>query len=155
MFGLLRGSLDDAIEVRTQQEVYGDRGRDETREINRQQMDLSKLIATIEALDQLGYDASFTADGARVLDVAGGADAPESIRPGDVIVAVDGVSVALPTDLREALGDRAPGDAVTVSVQRPVPPSGESAAPRAGTWRPWTSTRCCPRPTTTGGPCSA
>ena len=132
LFGLLRGSLDDAIEVRTQQEVYGDRSRDETKEINRQQMDLSKLVATIEALDQLGYDASFTADGARVLDVDGDADAAGEIRPGDVIVAVDGVAVALPADLRAALGDRAPGDAVTVSVQRPVPPSGESAAPEGG-----------------------
>ena len=62
-WGLVRGALDDAIEVHTQEEVYGRRGRDETQEINRHQMDVSKLVATMESLELLGYEAAFTAEG--------------------------------------------------------------------------------------------
>ena len=128
LFGLMRGSFDDAIEVRTEEEVYGDRTRDETKEANRQQMDLSKLIATMEALSLLDYEPQFSAEGAHVLAVAEDAPASEVLSPGDVIVAVDGADVDLPADLRAELSGNMPGDEVTLTVRRPVPPSGESAS---------------------------
>ncbi len=128
LFGLMRGSFDDAIEVRTQDEVYGKRGKDETREINRQQMDLSKLVATMAALDELGYATRFAAEGAHVLEVTDSAPVSSQILPGDVIVGVDGIEVTLPADLRAALLDKSPGDEVTVSVRRAVAPTGESAS---------------------------
>jgi PDZ domain-containing protein len=131
LFGLMRGSFDDAIEVRTEEEVYGDRGRDETREVNRQQMDLSKLTATMEALTLLGYEPKFSADGAHVLDVADHAPSASVLEPGDVIVAVDGNEVSLPADLRAELADNSVGDEVSLTIRRPVPPSGESASANA------------------------
>ena len=128
LFGLMRGSFDDAIEVRTEEEVYGDRGRDETREVNRQQMDLSKLIATMEALTLLGYEPQVSADGAHVLGVADDAPSASVVEPGDVIVAVDGNEVSLPADLRAELADNSVGDEVSLTIRRSVPPSGESAS---------------------------
>jgi PDZ domain-containing protein len=127
-WGLLRGALDDAIEVHTQEEIYGTRGRDETQEINRHQMDVSKLVATMESLELLGYEATFTAEGARVIEVVPGSAADGEIASGDVIVAVDGAPVALPADLRGSLEGKAPGDRVRLTVRRESVPSGELAA---------------------------
>ncbi|MGI9577959.1 MAG: YlbL family protein [Microthrixaceae bacterium] len=128
LFGLMRGSFDDAIEVRTEDEVYGDRGRDETREVNRQQMDLSKLIATMEALNLLGYESEFSAEGAHILGVAEDAPAASVLQPGDVIVAVAGNEVRLPAELREELSDYSPGDEVQLTIRRAAAPTGESAS---------------------------
>lgn len=128
LFGLLRGAVDDAIEVRSDEEVYGDRGRDETRRINRREMDLSKLIAEREALTYLGYDAEFTADGVRVVEVADDVPAAGVLRPGDVIVSVDGVAVHVPEELRSQLAGHRPGDRVTLGIERGSMPAGESAS---------------------------
>ena len=133
LFGLLRGNLDDAVEIHTQEEIYGREGRDASQKVNQQEMDLSKLVATREALEYLGYDAEFTADGARVTQVLPGSAADGNLRPGDVIVAVNGAPIALPTDLHEALAGRVPGDEVTVTVTRDDGPTGESAAAGGGT----------------------
>ncbi|MEZ5239579.1 MAG: PDZ domain-containing protein [Microthrixaceae bacterium] len=127
VFGLVRGALDDAIEVRDSEEVYGDRGRDETRRINQQEMDFSKLVAELEALSYLGYDAEFAADGVRVVDVAEDAPSAEVLVAGDVITSVDGAPVSLPGELRDALAGKAPGDTVSLGVQRSQLGSGESA----------------------------
>jgi PDZ domain-containing protein len=129
-WGLLRGALDDAIEVHTQEEIYGTRGRDETQEINRHQMDVSKLVATMESLELLGYEATFTAEGARVIEVVPGSAADGEIASGDVIVAVDGAPVALPADLRGSLEGKGPGDRVQLTVRRESVASGELAADR-------------------------
>jgi PDZ domain-containing protein len=128
LFGLLSGALDDAIEVRSSEEVYGDRGRDEMRRLNRREMDLSKLMAEREALRYLGYDASFAADGVRVVDVAEDVPAAEVLRPDDVIVSVDDEPVTLPEELRSELEAHAPGDSVTLGIRRSSLPAGESAS---------------------------
>ena len=128
VFGLVRGALDDAVEVRSTEEVYGDRGRDETRRINQQEMDLSKLVAELEALSYLGYDARFAADGVRIVDVDPDVPAAAELQPGDVVTSVDGDPVTLPEELRAALAASSPGDVVTLGVQRAVIGDGESAA---------------------------
>jgi PDZ domain-containing protein len=134
LFGLARSYLDDAIEVHSQEEIYGREGRDASQKVNQQEMDLSKLVATREALKYLGYDAKFTADGALVTEVVPGTAADGHLRPGDVIVAVDGTPIALPSDLHAALAPHAPGQGVTVTVKRAGEPAGESAAsgPKSG-----------------------
>ena len=115
---LLRGQLDEAIEVRTEDEVYGDRGRDGSRRLNQQRMDVSKLVATKAALDLLDIPAEFTARGARVIDLA--EDSPSSglLRPGDVITEVAGARVGVPSDIGAALTGRSPGDVVDVTARR-------------------------------------
>jgi Lon-like protease len=132
---LVRGALDDAVEVRTEDEVYGGQGRRESQQVNQQRMDLSKLVATKVALDQLGIPASFTAEGARVLQLTEGGLAGEVLRPGDVIVAVGGRPVRLPSDIAEIIGGLAPGDPVAVEARRPAAPTlgaGHQAADTEG-----------------------
>lgn len=115
---LLRASLDDAIEVRTEEEMYPDGDVDGVRRQNVRRMDLSKLIATRVALEHLGIDAEFDAEGAKVLALSEGSPSEGVLRPGDVIVAVDGGEVGMPADIGEELSDRRPGDTVEVVVER-------------------------------------
>lgn len=125
---LLRGAVDDAIDVKSEQEVYGPDGRDASQKANRQRMDLSKLIATKVALNYLGYPAEFTGKGARILELGSGTSADELLEPGDVITAVNGMPVALPADISPALTDKVPGDVVTVTARRTTAPGDGSSA---------------------------
>ncbi len=134
LFGLARGALDDAIEVRSADEVYGNKGRDQTRKINRREMDLSKLIAEREALTYLGFQADFTADGVRVLDVAEDVPADGVLRPDDVITSVDGAAVSDPSQLRDELAPHAPGDTVEIGIKRSKLAAGESASSSGGSF---------------------
>ncbi len=129
-FGLIRGNLDDAMEITSRDEMFP-QGRDETRQVNQHAMDFSKLVATREALLALGRDAEFAADGATVVGVVEGGPAEGVLAPGDTIVEVDGEAVALPSDLTEPLAQRVPGESVQVTVERTAVPDGESAATEA------------------------
>ena len=115
---LLRGVLDDAVEIKSSEEVYGKEGRDKSRQENQQRMDLSKLIATKVALDYLGYPAEFTGRGATVLGVASDGGAAGKLEVGDVITSVDGHDVKLPSDIHAALVGKVPGDVVAVTARR-------------------------------------
>lgn len=125
---MVRAFLDDAVEVQRADEVYPDGDVDGARRENLQRMDLSKLIATRVALDHVGIDASFVADGARVLGLSEDSPADGVVRPGDVIIEVDGGAIGLPADIAEELADRAPGDAVDVVVRRDTDGDGEPDA---------------------------
>jgi len=116
---LARGWLDDAVEIRTEEDVYGPEGRDASRKANQQRMDLSKLIATKVALDYLDQPAEFTAQGAKVLGLARKGPSIGRLRVGDVITSVDGQDIAIPSDIQKALSDRVPGDVVSVVAERP------------------------------------
>lgn len=115
---LTRAWLDDAVDVRTEEEVYGPEGRDASRKANQQRMDLSKLVATKVALDYLGQPAEFTAHGARVLGLADGGPSVGKLRVGDVITSVDGQRISLPSDIQMALSERAPGEVVPIVATR-------------------------------------
>lgn len=115
---LLRGALDDAVEIRSEEEVYGPEGKDASRVANQQRMDLSKLIATKVALEYLGYPAEFTARGAKVLGLASDGGSVGKLQVGDVITAVDGTEIALPADIQGALQGKVPGDVVEVTARR-------------------------------------
>lgn len=117
--GLVRGALDDAVEVKEEEEVYGGQNRRESQRVNQQRMDLSKLIATKVALEELGVPAEVTAEGARVVELVPASPSKGVLRPGDVIVAVDGKEVRMPNDIGEALASHAPGQTVPVVVERP------------------------------------
>lgn len=115
---LLRAWLDDAVEVRTKEEMYPEDNRAEVQQQNRARMDLSKLTATKVALDHVGIDAAFDADGARVLGLVPEGPADGVLQVDDVITSVDGGEVAMPADIGEELADRSPGDEVDVVVRR-------------------------------------
>ena len=122
---LVRGWLDDAVDVRSERDVYGPEGKDASRQANQQRMDMSKLVATKVALQYLGYPAEFTGKGAKVLGVNADGGSVGKLRVGDVIVDVAGHPIALPSDIQAALADSAPGDVVEVTVHR----DGGSANP--------------------------
>ena len=115
---LLRGALDDAVEIKSEEDVYGDKGRDASQQVNQQRMDLSKLIATKVALNYLGHPAEFTGHGATVLGLTKDSPAEGKLRAGDVITSVGGSPVAMPDDIRPALEGKVPGDPVAVTARR-------------------------------------
>jgi Lon-like protease len=115
---MVRSFLDDAIDVRSEEEVYPDGDVDGARRANVVRMDISKLVATRVALDYLGVDAELGAEGARVLGLVEGSPSEGVLQPGDVIIAVDGAEIGMPGDIAGELEDRSPGDRVPVVVVR-------------------------------------
>lgn len=85
---------------------------------NAADMQRSEQIASVVALRALGYDVIATPRGALVIGVASDVPAAAKLDPGDVIVAVDGVPVRRPEDLRLEIGRRKPGDDVRLTVRR-------------------------------------
>ena len=78
----------------------------------------SEETAAVVALRELGYDVVATPRGVLVTSVAPDVPAAEVLEPGDVVVAVDGVPVKTPTELRARIGTLKPGDTLTLAVRR-------------------------------------
>jgi Lon-like protease len=125
LFGLASGWIDDDVDVVPRDEVLGGRDADENRTLNMQMMDTSKQVATQVALERLGHPVDVSITGETVVEVIPDMPADGVLEPGDTITAVDGEPLDDPDDLTRLLGDEAPGDEVTVTVQ-----SSESAAER-------------------------
>ena len=67
----------------------------------------------------VSLDNTYTGDGAKVGDLTAGGGAEQAgIQTGDVIVAIDGKPVADSTELVVTVRAKAPGDTITVTVQR-------------------------------------
>jgi Lon-like protease len=90
----------------------------ERRRQNRELMERSEEIAAAVALRELGYEIDAEPEGALVAGVDPEAPAAGKIAPTDVIVAVDGKTVATPDDLRELIAERDPGESVRLRIQR-------------------------------------
>jgi PDZ domain-containing protein len=116
-FGLLRGWLDDDVEVLNEQDALGGRDRDESREINRQLMSNAKDVAAAVALDALGYDVQLVGTGAVVVGVEPGTPADGALEPGDTVVSVNGTPVTTSRQFTDVLAALAPGDQVVLGVQ--------------------------------------
>jgi Lon-like protease len=91
---------------------------DQRRRANLRQMSRSQEIAAAVALRELGYDVRIEENGALVDTVLPDGPSAGKLVAGDVILAVDGRPVETPDALREQLGERTPGDTVTLSVRR-------------------------------------
>ena len=112
----IRSSVDDTIELRSRQSVYGDRSNAEQREHNRHLMDSSKDIATIVALERLGvHAADFT--GVWFVEPVAGGPADGLLEPTDVILSIDGQPVTTVDSLRAVLADLEAGDRATITVE--------------------------------------
>lgn len=81
-------------------------------------MERSEETAAVVALRELGYEVVATPRGVLVTSVAPDVPAADVLEPGDVLVAVDGVPVQTPAELRARIGTRKPGDTLTFSVRR-------------------------------------
>ena len=115
-FGLLRGWVDDDIEVISEDEALGGRNRDENQQLNQQLMNNAKDTATAVALDALGYDVTLLGTGAVVVQVEPGTPASGALDPGDVVVGVDDVTVSTSREFTDLIGARAPGTGVRLAV---------------------------------------
>jgi len=80
-------------------------------------MDRSEEIAAAVALRELGYKVEAKPQGALIVAVAGDAPASGKLQPTEVIVAVDGVPVSTPEDLRTQIAKRKPGEKVRLRVR--------------------------------------
>lgn len=90
--------------------------------LRRQNIDLmerSKENAKYVALTYLGYDVTYHGSGALINAVIDGSAAQGVLQEGDVIVAVDNEPIEFMTEAVDAIGGRAPGDEVTLTIQRP------------------------------------
>ena len=117
LWGYLWYQVDDDAELVQRSQVFGDRSAEENREINLERMASSKDLATAVALERLGY-STIVGDGVFVLQTVEDTPAAELLERGDVIVGVEGEPVVSPTQLVEAIGGRAPGDFITIEVER-------------------------------------
>ena len=112
----IRSSVDDTIELRSRDSVYGDRTNDQQREHNRLLMDGSKDTATIVALERLGvHAADFT--GVWFLEPVAGGPADGLLEPTDVILSIDGEPVTTVDSLRSVLAGMQPGTLVVITVE--------------------------------------
>lgn len=75
-------------------------------------------VAAAVGLREAGQQVDISGSGARVAGVVEGSPASGALRPGDVIVDVDGQPVALASDLVAALASLSSGEEVTLGVLR-------------------------------------
>jgi Lon-like protease len=104
-----------SVEVVPREQIYPPGfDRDEVAEINAAAMRDSQLVATIVALESLGYELH--PQGALVVAVQGDAVTDE-LAIDDVIVAVDGAPVRESTEVVDAVRSRSVGDPVALRVR--------------------------------------
>jgi len=84
-------------------------------------MSQSQRAATVVALKALGYDVPVSENGALVDLVVPNSPADKArLKPGDVIVEVNGTHIASPDDLHNTLTSVTPGSSVRLVVHRPA-----------------------------------
>lgn len=111
----LSGRSSDVIDIVPREQIYPPGSdRDEVAELNAAAMADSQLVATITALEELGFDLD--PEGALVAGVTDDAVTDE-LEVGDVIVAIDGQPVAEGVDAVELVQARSPGDDLVLEVE--------------------------------------
>ena len=121
-FEALLGWLDPSVDVLPEERILGDVDPAKFRQYNLQLMDSSKQTAMVVALRHLGYEVPERGDGAIVVQIVEGSPADGLLRPGDVIVAVDGEPVARSADATTRIAAHGPGDTVRLTVERAETP---------------------------------
>lgn len=126
IFEYAAGSLDERVTVSARETVRptGVSPEDLRRE-SLDAMQQSKQDATFVALTQLGYEVTFIGTGAIVIETVPEAAAEGVLLPGDIIIEMDGQTVAFRSDIIDQLGAFDVGDNVTFLIQRPVDESSD------------------------------
>lgn len=115
---VLWGWLDGDSEVVKEDEYLQGETREEVRELARIAMVESQEVATVVALETLGYEVPISGDGAIVRAVDEERPANGVLEVDDVIVGIDGQSVDLSTDAVELVRAREPGESVEIEYLR-------------------------------------
>ena len=114
----LRATLDGEVDLRRREQLRPEGvSSEEHHMLSLDQIDESKQAAVFVALGRLGRDIDLTGAGALVVDVARASPAA-ALRPGDVIVAVDGTAVEVADEVIAALAGHRPGDSIVLGVDR-------------------------------------
>lgn len=112
----VEASVDDSIDLRTRESVFGDRSESENRERNLQLMQYSKDTAVVVALSRLGYDV-LQPNGIAFEETVAASPAEGLLAPGDVIVGLDDEAVTDAGSLMEILDHHDPGDEVVLALE--------------------------------------
>lgn len=113
----LLGWLQSDVDVYPRDLIFGDRSDKESRSVNLQLMDISKLVAARVAFEKLGCEVAVSGTGVLVVGVIPDVPVDEAVDPGDVITAVGGDDVGYDAELIEAIQARQPGDRVRLRVE--------------------------------------
>jgi PDZ domain-containing protein len=119
LLGAADGWLDPDVRVVPEELIRGDRTNEQQQQRAQLQMEASKEVAAIVALDRLGYELTPSATGAQVVQVQPDTPAAEVLALDDTITAVDGEPVTLHEQLADRIRAHAPGDTVTLVVEGP------------------------------------
>ena len=92
--------------------------QEELRVYNLDLMNRSKEDAKYVALAYLGYDVTYNGSGALISSTIDDSAAEGVLYEGDVIVAVEGEPVEFSADAVDLIGGRAPGEVLTLTVER-------------------------------------
>ncbi len=112
----MRGWLDAHVAVVPESEIFPPgQSQQQVQQQNTQEMTQSQDHAIVAALSSLGIPVTTQVT---VASVAAGSPAVGHLRPGDVIVAVDGTPIDSEGTLRSAITKHAPGDTVHFTVVR-------------------------------------
>jgi len=117
-FEYIRAKLDDSIDLVHEDIINRGRTSEEKREQDRFNMAESKNVATLVALDHLGYEITTVGLGVQVVELTPCMPAEDVLEPGDVIIGFDGDAVEFPADLTTPLQEFDVGDRVEIRVTR-------------------------------------
>ncbi len=78
----------------------------------------SRMLAAAAAARAVGLPVEISGRGARIVEVLRGSPARESLRPGDVVLAVDGEEIERANELGELVRSRPAGSELRLSVDR-------------------------------------
>ena len=123
------GSPEPEVVGLTEFEKFGRATPSQRRALSLQMMRSASQVAQYVALQALGYEEAQIVAGdvvvAELVCVEPGeqecttfAPAAESLEPGDTIVSIDGVALDTVDDLVDQLADNAPGDVVSLAIER-------------------------------------
>jgi PDZ domain-containing protein len=110
--------IHDGATLQKSTNVLGGLTEDVERRAEVHAMSVSQQIAAAVVFRTLGYPTNAHVTGALILGVDASAPAARVLRPGDVLVAVDGKRVRAVDDLRRLLGAHKPGDDVRLRFRR-------------------------------------
>lgn len=114
----LESKVDDDIELVPRDVAFPSGNAKKDRALNQRAMDDSKVVASVVALEHVGYTVTRSGDGAFIETVGKGtpAEAAHLVR-GDVITAVDGQPTTVVDEVTDALRQRSVGTAVALTVR--------------------------------------
>lgn len=115
---LLVAWADSAVEVKSDDELFGSQTESESHAANVVMMSNSKDAATYQALTRLGYNVPSSGTGAVVASVQPNSPASGVLGSFDVIVGIDDTPITMNSQLVQAIGDSTPGVTRTLSIEK-------------------------------------